>query len=74
MLKLAINEKKVNPLDICLYRTLVMLTGSGILALCLRADWHIIPSDRAVLGIRCVMGTIGFTTITFGVALVPLVV
>jgi hypothetical protein len=45
-----------------------------LLSLCLGADFYIEKADRAILLLRCVMGTIGFTTITFGVALVPLVV
>ena len=74
MLKVTINDHKVNALDICLIRTFVMLVGTLILACSMGASFFIQPSDRALLLFRCITGTIGFTSITFGVALVPLVV
>ena len=73
-LKITLNEHKVNALDVCLIRTSVMLVGSLIIACSIGAPFFIQPADRAVLFFRSIAGTVGFTSITFGVALVPLVV
>ena len=43
MLKVTINEKKVNPLDICLIRTFVMLVGTFIIAKCMSASFNVDP-------------------------------
>ena len=43
MLKVTINEKKVNPLDICMIRTLVMLIGTFIIAKCMNASFNVDP-------------------------------
>ena len=74
LLKILINEKKVNPMDICVIRTLVMLLGTLTIALCMRQSFHVEKKDRLTLICRSTIGTIGFTTLIFGVAIVPLVV
>lgn len=73
-LKIAINEKKINQLDICLVRTLVALVFSFLITVVGQKSFFVEPNLRKVLLLRSVLGTIGFTTLTFGVALVPLVV
>lgn len=73
-LKITLNEKGVHPLDMCLVRTLFMCFGSWILGCVMKAPFKIEKSDRCALLARSIFGTIGFTTITFGVAMVPLVV
>ena len=73
-LKVAINEKKINQLDICFVRTLVALIFSLLITLVSRKSFFVEPALRKVLLLRSILGTIGFTTLTFGVALVPLVV
>ena len=74
ILKIALNEKGVHPLDMCLIRTLFMLVGSSILAYMMKASFIVEKNDVPFLLLRCLFGTIGFTSITYGVAMVPLVV
>ena len=74
MLKITINVKGVNPLDICLIQVLTILVGTFITAICMGTTFKIEPQDRVLLITRSLVATIGFTTITFGVAMVPLVV
>ena len=74
LLKITVNEKGFDPLDLCLVRVAYMIVGTSIIALLMRADFYVAPKDRGILILRCIMGTIGFTSITFGVPLVPLVV
>lgn len=73
-LKIAVNEKNVNPLDISFFRTLVMLLGTGILVLIMGENLYVKPDQRLILLLRCLFGTIGFTCFAFGIALVPLIV
>ena len=74
LIKYTVNDKKVNPLDVCFIRTLTMLVGTGILGLILREKFAIQKEDRCMMLLRCIAGTLGFTTFTFGVAMVPLLV
>ena len=67
------NDKKVNALDICFIRTLTLLTFSFIGAKCFGQSFFIEPKDRKLLAVRSLIGTIGFTCMTFGVAMIPLV-
>ena len=73
-LKVTLNEKGVHPLDMCLIRTLFLFVGSLTLAKSLGAKFFVEKKDRCALLSRCIAGTIGFTSITYGVAMVPLVV
>lgn len=41
LLKITINSKKVNPMDICMIRTLVMLVGTTILTLMLKQSFKV---------------------------------
>lgn len=74
LLKITINEKDVNPLDICLVRVLVMFVGTLIIAKFMKQNFYVDPKDRCLLFMRSIAGTIGFTSLTYGVALIPLVV
>lgn len=61
-------------MDICLVRTFVALIVSLLITIFSRNSFFVEPSLRKILLLRSVLGTVGFTTLTFGVALVPLVV
>ena len=74
LLKKAINERDINPLDICFLRTLVLFVGTLIISFCMKQSFFIQKQDRCVLAVRSLMGMIGFTAITFGVAMIPLLV
>ena len=41
LVKITVNDKKANALDICLIRTTTVLVLSAILAKCLSADFYI---------------------------------
>ena len=74
LVKIIINEYDMNPLDMCLIRTIVATIFSGTLAKLIGASFYVQPDMRKPLFIRAAIGTIGFTCITFGVAMLPLLV
>lgn len=68
------NEKRVNPLDICLFRTVVLFIVSVILTKATGLNFHIPSIYKKILLVRCFVGATGYTCITFGISMVPLVV
>ena len=73
LVKFTVNEKKVNAFDICLVRSSTVLVFSFIMAKSLKLSLHIEPKDRKILFWRSFAGTIGFTCMTIGVSMIPLV-
>ena len=74
LLKYTMNEKRVNPLDICMMRTLVLFLFSIVLGYATSCDFNVPSNHRMLLFVRCILGTIGYTSITFAISMVPLVV
>ena len=74
LMKYTMNTKKVDPLDICLFRMFVLFTFSISLTKINGHDFDVPRESRSILFVRCIMGTIGQTLLTFGMTMVPLVV
>ena len=74
LVKVAINDKKVSALDICLVSTFLMLIGSYAFGKCMGASLTIEKQHRWPLLVRGLVGILGFTMATFSIAMVPLLV
>ena len=74
VIKVSINDMHIHPLDISLIRVSVLLTISLITALCFNNDFKIPKGQKSIILCRSLSATIALTSITFGIAMVPIVV
>ena len=73
-MKYSMNNLRIDVLDIVLFRTGILCTLSCVMASVFGHTLYIEKSQRKLLALRCLCGTIGFTCFTFGVSMLPLVV
>ena len=73
-LKIALTEKGIHPLDMCLFRTLMMFFGSFSMVYFMKIPLYVEKKDRLWLLVRCILGLIAYTVLIFGIPMVPLVV
>ena len=74
LLKVAVNREGCNALDICLARVFYLMLGSLAIVWCSGASMYIEKQDRWLLFWRGFIGTVGFTCLALGVALIPLLI
>lgn len=72
-MKHAVTKLKVNPLDQVLYRNVLSAIFALIVALCAGHSFKVAEGMRWTLFARSCIGVAGNTSMTFGIALVPLV-
>ena len=72
--KVAVHEKHINALDLELMRTVTITICAYINTKALGYDLHVPKDMRGLLAFRALSGTIGLTSLTFGVLLIPLAV
>ena len=72
-MKHAVGTLKVNPLDQVLCRNIVSGVFALVVALCARQPFAVQKEYRCTLFARSLIGVIGNSAMTFGIALVPLV-
>ena len=73
-MKVVINEKHINALDISLVRNIILLFTSYPMIKATGLSFHVNENQRMTLVQRSIAGTTAFTAVTFGFALVPLLV
>ena len=73
-MRVVINEKGVDALDISMGRNLVLLGTSYALIWTTGSSLHVNENQRVTLVQRSVAGTIAFQAVTYGFAIVPLLV
>ena len=71
---MAVHEKHVNALDLELIRTVTITVCAFINTKALGYDFHVPRDMRPFVACRALFGTIGLTSLTFGVLLIPLAV
>ena len=72
--KIAVHEMKMNALDLELIRTVTITVCAIINTKVLGYDFHVPKDMRPFLACRALLGTIGLTSLTFGVLLIPLAI
>ena len=72
--KVAVHEKHINALDLELIRTVTITICAYINTKALGYDFHVPKDMRPFVACRALFGTIGLTSLTFGVLLIPLAV
>ena len=72
--KVAVHEKHINALDLELIRTVTITICAYINTKSLGYDLHVPKDMRPLLAFRALSGTVGLTSLTFGVLLIPLAV
>ena len=74
LMKIAINENGINPLDLSLIRSLVTGVCVVLIARKTQQSFYIEKEDRPTMWIGAISGFVAFTCITYGVSMIPLVV
>ena len=74
LMKIAINENGVNPLDLSLIRSFLTGVFVFLIARKTKQSYYIEKEDRSTLMIGSIAGFVAFTCITYGVSMIPLVV
>lgn len=72
LIKVAVNSKGIDPLDICLARMLVLIGGSWLISLCTGVSFRLEPHDRCWMILRGLLCATGITCMTYGIAMIPL--
>ena len=72
--KIAVNEKNINALDLELIRVVTITVCAFINTKALGYNFHVPKDMRPFIACRALLGTIGLTSLTFGVLLIPLAV